>query len=152
MISESESYATVSQMARKLQLSRSRFYQLIGTAFPEPSRDDRGRPYYNSEQQDICFDVRKRNCGIDGRPILFYAPRGSAPSPTRKRKPKKPTGQYQEVLEGVQGLGLANATSDQIESVIQQEFPTGIVNASLGEVIRKVFLSINRQNSFDNPV
>lgn len=153
MNSNSNSYVTVSYMARQiLQMSRSRFYQLIGTAFPEPKRDDKGRPYYDEEQQKICLEVRKRNCGIDGRPILFYAPRGSAPSPARKQKPKskKPTEQYQEVMDGVKGLGLTDATSDQIESAIQQEFPEGIENVSLGEVIRRVFLSIKRQNSSDN--
>ena len=61
MADELKVAVTVAEMARMLRLSRSRLYQLIGTAFPEPSRDDRGRPYYDAEQQAICLEVRRRN-------------------------------------------------------------------------------------------
>ena len=54
MTDELRAAVTVAEMARMLRLSRSRLYQLIGTAFPEPSRDDRGRPYYDAEQQAEC--------------------------------------------------------------------------------------------------
>ena len=59
----------VAEMARMCSPGRSRFYQLIGNAFPEPSRDDRGRPYYTAEQQQVCLCQRfwqrsnlSRNC------------------------------------------------------------------------------------------
>ncbi len=35
----------------------------------------------------MCLEVRRRNCGIDGEPILFYAKR--LPVAPLKRIPKK---------------------------------------------------------------
>src|ERR1035438_2587529 len=82
---ETKTVVTVSEMARMVGLSRSRFYQLIGTAFPSPLMDKKKRPFYSEELQAVCLEVRRRNCGIDGKPILFYARRiGTAPV-----KPKK---------------------------------------------------------------
>ena len=43
---------SVSEMARMVGLSRQRFYQLQGTAFPEPLRDSgTNRPFYDEELQ-----------------------------------------------------------------------------------------------------
>ena len=68
-----KSVVSVAEMARMVGLSRGRFYQLVGTAFPWPVYDIKTRrPYYDAEGQSRCLDVRKRNCGIDGRPVLFY--------------------------------------------------------------------------------
>ncbi len=151
MTDELKAAVTVAEMARMLNLSRSRLYQLIGTAFPEPSRGDRGRPYYDAEQQAICLEVRRRNCGVDGKPILFYAPRGSVPTaaPRRKAKPK-PTTAHAEVLDGVRALGLTMATAAQLDAAVAQLFPSGVGGVDPGEVIRQVFLSLKRQDSQDN--
>ena len=49
---ETKFVVTVAEMARMVGLSRSRFYQLIGTAFPQPERQEgTGRPIYTEEQQ-----------------------------------------------------------------------------------------------------
>src|SRR5581483_7338743 len=89
---------TVAEMARMVGLSRSRFYQLIGKAMPHPSRDEAGRPYYDEEQQRTILEVRHRNCGIDGKPILFYAARNSVPaSPKRPLKTKQSSNQHVEI-------------------------------------------------------
>ena len=93
---------TVSEMARMCFLSRARFYQLIGTAFPYPlySLSTR-RPFFDEELQRICLEVRRRNCGIDGKPILFYSPptgrarskknKSERPGPPRPRSPSPST-------------------------------------------------------------
>lgn len=148
---------TVAEMARMVGLSRSRFYQLIGKTFPEPSRDEQGRPFYVEEQQSVCLDVRRRNCGIDGKPILFYAARSAiAASTTRqpshqqpqKRKPAVPQ-KHSEIIDAVRALGLTT-TAAQVDQAIQNLFPNGTAGINSGEVIRAVFLSIKRQNSSDN--
>jgi hypothetical protein len=148
MNDETKAAVTVAEMARMCSLSRSRFYQLIGSAIPEPSRDDRGRPYYNAEQQQVCLEVRRRNCGVDGRPILFYAPRHSVPVARRKPKPK--TGRYPEIVDGVRALGLTMVTVAEVEAAIKRLFPDGTHCVDPGEVIRSVFLSIKRQDCSDN--
>ena len=147
-----KSAVTVAEMARMVGLSRSRFYQLIGTAMPEPSRDERGRPFYSEDQQRTILDVRHRNCGVDGKPILFYAPRHSAPTPMAKRRsqPKQVHGQHADIVDGVKSLGLTTATAAQVEAEIVKLFPNGITGIVPGEVIKQVFLSIKRQNSSDN--
>jgi hypothetical protein len=151
MTDEFKVAVTVAEMARMLHLSRSRLYQLIGTAFPEPSRDDRGRPYYDAEQQAMCLEVRRRNCGVDGRVILFYAPRGSVPAVPIKRKPKpKATHAHTEVLDGVRALGLTMVTAAQVDATITQLFPAGVGGVDPGQVIRQVFLSIKARDSRNN--
>ena len=63
-------------MARMVGLSRSRFHQLIGTTFPWPLYSvSTRRPFYDEELQKCCLEVRRRNCGIDGKPVLFYSRR-----------------------------------------------------------------------------
>lgn len=153
MSDELKAAVTVAEMSRMTGLSRSRFYQLIGGAFPKPSRDDRGRPYYDAEQQAVCLEVRRRNCGIDGKPVLFYAPRGSVTAPVARRKPKAKqvvTGPHAAVLDGVRALGLTMATAAQVDDAIKQSFPAGVDGVEPGEVIRSVFLSLKRQDSADN--
>jgi len=147
---------SISEMARMVGLSRSRFYQLQGTAFPHPVYDAQSRrPFYTADQQRTCLDVRHRNCGIDGTPILFYAQR-STPSVTlrrpRKAKPSssKPSSRFAAVLDGVRSLGLASATDRQVGQAIRELFPTGTAEVEPGEVIRAVFVHLMRRNSADN--
>jgi len=140
---------SVSEMARMCSLGRSRFYQLIGSAFPEPCRDDRGRPYYTEEQQRQCVEVRRRNLGIDGNPVLFYAPRHSVPAAVPKKRSKQAS-THPGVLAGVRALGLITATAAQVDAAVANLFPNGIDGADPGEVIRQVFLFVKRNNPSGN--
>ncbi len=144
---------TVAEMSRMIGLSRSRFYQLIGKAFPEPCRDEAGKPFYNEEQQRTIIEVRRRNCGIDGKPVLFYAPRGTVPASTPRRpsKQKQSSDQHAEIIEGVKALGMTTITAAQVDTAIKESFPEGIGGVDLGEIIRQVFLYQRRQNKSDKP-
>ena len=62
----------VSQMAKQLGFSRSRFYQLIGEVFPKPLRTEDGRPYYDEETQMECLRVMKSGIGVNGKPFLTH--------------------------------------------------------------------------------
>jgi hypothetical protein len=145
---------TIAEMARMLGLSRARFYQLIGTAFPYPIYDVRSRrPFYAEDQQRVCLEVRRRNCGIDGKAILFYARRGGAPSaPARKsiKQKSKLNKEHLAIIEAVRALGLVGATAVQVGSAIKILFPRGVESADQGEVIRGVFVHLQRQNRSDN--
>ncbi len=154
MNDELKAAVTVAEMARIIGMSRSRLYQLIGKAFPEPNRDESGRPYFDEDQQRTIIEVRRRNCGIDGKPILFYAPRNSisAPQPKRRSKPKAASSnQHDDIIEGVRALGLTAATAAQVEQSLTESFPNGTVGVDPGEVIRSVFLSIKRQDTANKP-
>src|SRR5947209_4596390 len=121
---ETKAAVTVAEMARMVGLSRSRFYQLIGTAFPEPERQlGTGRPVYTEQLQQVCLEVRRRNCGIDGKPVLFYARRlGSAPPKPKLPKPKLEAkqGDVSALIEGLNALGLTTATAAQVEQVTHE--------------------------------
>lgn len=149
MTDQFKAAVTVSEMTKMCSLGRSRFYQLIGSVFPKPTRDDRGRPYYTEEQQRQCVEVRRRNLGIDGTPVLFYAPRYSAAMSAPKRKPKQGS-THPVVLDGVRALGLTTATAAQVDAAVANLFPNGFDDVDPGEAIRQVFLSVKRENSSGN--
>ena len=140
---------TVAEVARMVGLSRARFYQLIDAGiFPPPERDsETGRPFYGKELQQVCLDVRRRNCGVNGKPILFYARR--LPTSTTPAKPPKmtakPTPQADPLahgLDAVKSLGLMTATLTGVTEAVKELFPGGIEGVEEGEVIRKVFLRL----------
>jgi hypothetical protein len=144
---------TVAEMARMVGLSRSRFYQLLGTAFPAPERrPGTGRPMYTEELQKVCLEVRKRNCGIDGQPVLFYARRPAAPARPRAAKAKRKA-QGEEVsalVGGLSALGLTTATTGQVRRLTEELFPQGTAGTDPGEVLRAVFLGLRRRGTAAN--
>src|SRR3954451_22526891 len=96
---ETKEAVSVAEMSRMAGLSRARFYQLIGTAFPHPVYNvETRRPYYDEEAQQLCLEVRKRNCGIDGKAIMFYC--RHAPTKPTSRKPRVQKVNI-ELLEGL---------------------------------------------------
>jgi hypothetical protein len=154
MIDQMKAAVTVAEMARMVGLSRARFYQLIGTAFPWPVYSvSTRRPYFDEHLQQSCLEVRRRNCGVDGRPVLFYS-RGHSltPRPMPKRKPvTKPKAPALDdgllaILEGVRSLGLSMTTYAEVEVAVKIAFPDGMGGVGQGEVLRAVFLQLARQN------
>jgi hypothetical protein len=143
---------TVAEMARMVRLSRARFYQLQNAGvFPSPVYDvSTRRPYYDEPAQEVCLEVRRRNCGINGRAVLFYSRRGGEQSVAKKRKTAnkpKSNKQYAIILDAVRSLGLVTVTTDQIGQAINELFPRGVDQS---EVIRTVFVHIQRQYCSDN--
>lgn len=147
---------TVSEMARMVGLSRQRFYQLMSKTFPPPVYDPyTRRPFYTAEQQAVCLEVRRRNCGVNGKPVLFYAPRAdtavASRKPDKRRDAKaKPASAYTPIVEGVRALGLGQVSAAQVEQAVGQLYPNGIAELEESEVIRAVFVHLMRQNSADN--
>lgn len=151
---KTKTVVTVSEMARMVGLSRARFYQLIGSAFPLPVYSvATRRPIYVEELQRICLEVRRRNCGIDGKPILFYSRRSSGAPPISKPKKKQPRpadDRLAGLIEGVRSLGLTSASRQQVEAAAGQLYPNGVDGEDQAEVLRAVFVRLMRQNRGDN--
>ena len=152
-----KSVVSISEMARMVGLSRARFYQLMGSTFPKPlNSESTKRPFYDEKLQDLCLEVRRRNCGIDGKAILFYAKRISQTTPIRKPRKVKPTSPSpkveagDEILDGVRSLGLTTATVQQVTAAVKELYPAGVKNESRGQVLRAVFLRLKRQDTSDN--
>ena len=149
---QTKAVVTVAEMARMVGLSRGRFYQLMGSAFPHPVYDvATRRPFFDEDLQKICLEVRRRNCGINGKPILFYArrPLTMTPLARAKARPRK-VSKHADLIEGLRGLGLGAITEQQIEAALKNLYPNGHNGVSDTEVLRRLFLSIKRQNSGDN--
>ena len=150
---EVKAAVTVSEMARMCGLSRARFYQLIGTAIPYPVYSvSTRRPFFDEELQKVCLEVRRRNCGIDGRPILFYSRRLDLPTAKKQinacgsARPKKPVAKHTSLIAGLAGLGLSGATEQQVEAALVNLYPNGTDGADEATQLRTLFVHLMRQD------
>lgn len=140
---------TVTEMARMCGLSRARFYQLIGSAFPYPLYSvSTRRPFFDEQLQKVCLEVRRRNCGIDGKPILFYSRRLDLPVPKKQIntsgsvRPRKPIVKHTSLIAGLAGLGLAGITDQQVEAALQKLYPDGADGVDEATRLRAVFVAL----------
>lgn len=149
---ETKAIVTVSEMARMVGLSRARFYQLVRAGvFPAPAYE-KGRPIYVEELQKVCLEVRRKNCGANGKPVLFYA-RYKPHNPTPVKRPTPPVAKGKNItalLDGLNSLGLTTATAAQVDAVTKAVYPNGTDGLDRGEVLRMVFLELRRRNSAGN--
>lgn len=143
---------SVSEMSRMIGLSRARFYQLLGeNILPKPSYDPQTkRPYYDEDGQAQCLEVKRRNVGINGKVVIFYASRhpltGQPKRPSKPKTKPKLTSQHTDLIESLSCLGMS-ATTQQVEAAIAECFPDGIKQLESGEVVRAIFLHLKRQES-----
>jgi hypothetical protein len=119
----------IKEMAAAVGLSRQRFMQLVKSGvFPAPLRDEAtGRPYYTDEMQAVCLDVRRRNCGVNGKVVMFYPRRSASPDrtnrprPVKAKQPSRATSDcHADIVAGLHGLGLTSATSAQVSCYVRQ--------------------------------
>ena len=150
---------SISQMAKLLNLSRSRFYTLVSENIflPPIYSPENKRPFFTQEIAEKNLQVKKNNVGINGKIVLFYSSRNNSSLPAHKKKSRKnklennSTGDnHQDLKEGLAALGLSNVSDAQIESALKKSFPQGTENIPNGEILKAVFLTIKRQNSTDN--
>ena len=108
MSDETKAIVTVSEMARMCGLSRARFYQLQKAGvFPAPTYQE-GRPVYTEEQQLVCLEVRKKNRGVNNKPVLFYARRIITTEPVKTVRLNKPSPQQKkDVTNLLDGLNAS---------------------------------------------
>lgn len=152
MSDETKAVVTVSEMARMVRLSRARFYQLQKAGvFPAPVYEG-GRPVYTEELQKVVLDVRRRNRGVNGKPVLFYSRRRGIEPAKRKRADPLPAKNKDiaSLLDGLNALGLTTATAAQVQEVAKELFPKGTDGLDQAEVLRAVFLHLKRRNSAGN--
>ena len=133
---------SVTEMTKKLGLSRARFYQLQNMGvFPKPLYlGNPDRPFYPLELQQQCLNIRKTGICSNGKPIIFYAP--------REKKRRCPTvqvePQYQELTESLRQMGL-NVTGDKVKTAVKALYPDGLAEPFDGEVIKKLYKYLDRR-------
>ena len=154
---------TVAEMARMCGLSRSRFYGLVKDGImPQPSRHpETQRPFYSREQQEQCLLVRRTNCGINGKPILFYAQRTTIsqhnvparrPAAPRRSRPTVTTDPVVlELQHGLEQLGLADVAEPKIRAALVEVYPDGHEGVPMPQLLMTVFRRLReRPDSTDN--
>src|SRR5262245_43271278 len=139
MSEETKAVVTVSEMARMVGLSRARFYQLQKAGvFPTPVYQV-GRPVYTEDQQQVCLEVRRKNRGINGQPVRFYARRRPIAPSKRQKLADLPPARNKDIaalLDGLNALGLTTATAAQVVEVTKQLFPQGTDGHDQADVLR----------------
>lgn len=137
-ISISKPIVSISELCQMLQLSRSRYYQLVNSGFlPKPLTDERSkRSYYDVTLQQKCIEAREKGIGADGSMLLFYSPRRSENS-HKKRKQKVDT-QIQEYVDTLRGMGL-EVSAKQVKGAISELFEEGLNGQDQGLVIRELY-------------
>ncbi len=128
-------------------LSRSQFYQLIGSAFPLPVYDLKTRrPFYPPDLQEQCLEVRRTNCGIDGKPVLFHQRKKQVSRARVRRSGRKAApSDHRDLLDGLRSLGLAGVTAVQVEAALK-ELKVSDTGKDQGQTLRAVFLHLKRQD------
>jgi hypothetical protein len=148
-----KSAVSVTDLCRMVGLSRARFYQLVRAGvFPPADQDPvTKRPYYSEDKQRICLEVRRNNCGINSKPILFYSRRrdfGQTKASPRPAKPKATNNQYADLLDLLAQAKVV-VTAAQVEAVVKQDFPQGIEGMDPGVVFVAVHKRLRSQNPTD---
>ena len=136
-------------MARMLQMSSARLYQLMKEGiFPTASRDPEKRAYFTKEQQLQILTVYKRNVGVNGRSIFFRpkATRTLRPKPEKKTRPME---EHADLLATLRAMGLPGVKKSDLEKALSELFPSGRPPEDKAALIRQVFVFLHRQNSAD---
>ena len=135
-LSISKQVFSITDMAMNCNLSRARFYQLLGTGFfPKPLHDDRSkRPYYNLDLQQKCLECRQSGIGSDGSFMLFYSPRKKE----TKMRVKKVNPQIKELTETLGSMGL-EITVEQVQQSLPELYPDGTEGQDQGLVVRELY-------------
>jgi hypothetical protein len=145
-------------MARLLNLSRSRLYQLTSNnilLMPAYLISTR-KPVYTRDMVLRNLQVKMNNCGVNGQPILFYTTRDV---PHKKRTPKGRTTQprrdispstYEPLLDELTCLGIEDLTVEQVEKAVSNCFPQGSDNVDPDTLLKTIFCHLKRQNTEHN--
>ena len=148
---EFEEICSISQMADKLKLSRSRFCQLrmLGK-FPPPVYCLRNkRPFYPLELQKICLRIRETGIGLDGQPVFLYKPREKQAKQKSKMTQKENLDSYKEWASILKDWGT-KVTADQVYNAVKLLFPKGLPeNQNDNSVIRSLYKHFNPEDIND---
>lgn len=157
-------FVTVSEMARMVGLSRSRFYALMEQGiFPPPAHlVSTRRPVYPQRLQQACLEVRQSGIGWHGgQPVIFYGRSSQRRAPTpkpraertppRSRRKRRADPRISSVMESLRALGMEGLRSSQVAAAVAEVFPDGFDGVEEGEIIRAVFRHLRGSDAPDKP-
>ena len=149
---EHNQVVSVTEMARMLGMSRSRLYQLIkqGVLLAPIHDVHTKRPFYNSDMIARNLEAKRTNCGINGKPMLFYSPRKERPQRASRAQRQHNRSTHTDLIEGLKALGV-EATEAAVNSALRTLYPAdrgALVDE--GERLREVFRHLRRSNRVEN--
>ena len=144
LLSENELKAvcSVTELARILGFSRTRFYQLqkMGV-FPMPVFCIRTRrPFYPLDLQKKCIEIRKTGIACNGQPVLFYGERNNRnKNSVRLSESENGSNKYEELTDTLKRMGLS-VSCKVVKNAIDALFPEGLQQHSdEGQAVRDLF-------------
>lgn len=136
---DDQAVCTVTQMAKKVGMSRPRFYELVkAEVFPPPAYCPATRmPLYPLELQEVCLKVRRTGIGFKGQSVRFY-----------DRKAKRPDADQKQVITILRKMGLSVTTAEIRRALQDLKLPRTGERPTDPEVIRTLFQHLHgaRQN------
>lgn len=141
-----KAFISALEMAEMLDLSKSRFFALVKAgSFPRAVQiESCKRPVYDQESQQKCLDIRRTGIGANGAPVLFNRKRKAVAS--KPRKVREPVAnEHADLIEALKGLGLT-ASSETVGRALADLYPKGYDGIDQGEVVRQVFLHLQRKS------
>ena len=141
-----KAFISALEMAEMLDLSKSRFFALVKAgSFPRAVQiESCKRPVYDQESQQKCLDIRRTGVGANGAPVLFNRKRKVvSPKPRRNREPV--ANDHADLIEALKALGLTT-NSETVGRALTELYPTGSDGMDQGEIVRQVFLYLQRKS------
>jgi len=133
---EAECSVSFTAMAKMVDLSRARLYQLIKKGvFPGPVYyEHTKRPFYTPQLQKKCLKIRKTGIGFNGNPVIFN---------TKKNHEINSGLRFDdfcgELVDTLKNIGI-KVTKDKVKSALQTIRPDGLRQFVVDEeLIRDVF-------------
>jgi hypothetical protein len=142
-VSISKPIVSISEICQMIQLSRSRYYQLVNSGFfPKPLHDERSkRPYYDLKLQKTILECRQSGIGCDGSFMIFYSSRKNG---TVSHLKKKIDPVVKELMETLESMGL-DVTVEQVQQGLIEIYPDGTDEVAQGIVIRELFRCLKQK-------
>ena len=130
---------SIREICEVLQMSRSRYYQLVDSGFfPKPLIDERSnRPYFDAALQKKILEARETGIGVDGSYMLFYSPRKKE-SHSHSKKKRKVDPVIQELGEMLESMGVETAFNE-VQKALDKLYPDGTEDIDLGVVVRELY-------------
>lgn len=137
---------SVSQMARMLGLSRSRFYELMtkGVFLTPIYSVTTKQAFFTREMQQCNLQVRVEQIGINGEFVLFQerrpTPQGEQPARSSRRR----EGRVATLVQGLKSLGLETVDAASVERALAACYPNGTDENDETTILRTIFRHLRR--------
>ena len=115
-------YINISTMAKHMNMSRSRLYQLVeqGVLLKAVYLLNNKRPVYTKEMALRNIEVKNSNVGVNGKVIMFYSARTTTAKPKKIVKKSNDhkviaPDKHADMIDALESLGLENIGYSQID-------------------------------------